>query len=108
MYCRQPRSCSPRPAETGSRIPLSREYCHFFGDYCGSPGGGGRREKELADDVVELRDRVAAVDAHAKLRASLETLRVPAAQRADLVDHPPLPAASRRRLDPRGEGIRCG
>src|SRR6187401_2669645 len=53
--------------------------------------------EELIDDCVQRVDRFCAVDRDAKLRAAVEPLRVPRAERPQLVDDPPLPPPRGRR-----------
>ena len=60
------------------------------------PKLGRTLQKEVFDDPAQLRDRLGGVDRDAQLRSALEALRVPGAQRAQLVDDPALAAARRR------------
>src|SRR5687768_9110321 len=57
-------------------------------------GVRGGRERELGDDIVKLGNRLAAVDTDSELRAAVESLRIPAAECPDLVDHPALATSS--------------
>src|SRR5688572_29362032 len=70
----------------------SRELWRRKGELIGRRVGG-RGEKELVDDVAQVGDRLAAVDADSQVRAAVEPLRVPTAEGADLVDHPAFAAA---------------
>src|SRR5687767_10482168 len=68
-------------------------------------GGVRGREKELVDDIVKLGNRLAAVDPDSELRAAVESLRIPAAECADLVDHPALATSSGWWLEIGGQPI---
>ena len=95
--------CDGRRRAAGSRE--RRSY-----DASGTVASSSR--KILLDNLSQLRHALRAVDADAQLRATVEPLRVPRTQRAQLVDDPPLVAAGRacphrllgeRRPEPRGE-----
>ena len=90
VTCRAPRVRRPRSptrrSGTAERGGTSRGPT-LHGDKTGNV------EEEFVDDRVEVRDARRAVDPHTQVRAVVEAFRIPSAQRAQLVDHPPLAAA---------------
>src|SRR5687768_17351339 len=85
------------PATVRKRSANSPAIRRTPGDADIAGHAGRRREEELIDDLAQIRDRFTAVDPHAEVRAAFESLRVPAAERANLVDDPTFAAARRRR-----------
>ena len=64
--------------------------------------GADRGAEVPIDELVHLADAAGRVDAHAKRCPALEALGIPGTERAQLVDHPPLPAAGRLGRGARG------